>query len=180
MAKNLFFIGFMGSGKTTISSAYSKKYNRELIEADDIIVERAGMPVTEIFATQGEQAFRDMETALCKELVDLNDHVVSCGGGMPVRPQNVEYMKKNGFIILLEAEPQTILDRVKGFTTRPLLNGNMNVEYIAQLKQKRADIYANAADVVIHTDNKSVEQILEEVHESIHRAGQSQICDCAE
>ena len=180
MAKNVFFIGFMGSGKTTISQAYSKKYDTKHIEADDIIVERAGMPVTEIFATRGEQAFRDMETDICRELVDVSDYVVSCGGGMPVRPQNVEYMKKNGFIILLEAEPETILERVKNFTTRPLLNGHMNVEYIAQMKQKRADIYANAADVVIHTDNKSVDQIVEEVHESIHRAGQSPLCGCAE
>lgn len=175
MERNIFFIGFMGSGKTTISAAFSKKYQRKLIEADDILVERAGMSVNEIFATQGEQAFRDMETELCRELVNLDDHVVSCGGGIVVRPQNVEYMKKNGVIILLEATPETILDRVKGSTARPILNGHMNVEYIAELKKKRAEAYQSAADLVIHTDGKAVDEIVEEVYESIYRTGQSQI-----
>ena len=175
MAKNLFFIGFMGSGKTTVSTAFAKKYNRRKIEADDIIIERAGMPVKDIFAKYGEEHFRDMETQICRELVDISDHVVSCGGGMPVRPQNVEYMKKNGFVILLEATPETILDRCKGTDERPILNGHMNVEYIAALQAKRRDAYHNAADIVIQTDDKTVEEIVEEVYESIHRAGQSSI-----
>ncbi|MCD8009957.1 MAG: shikimate kinase [Lachnospiraceae bacterium] len=175
MEKNLFFIGFMGSGKTTISAAFSKRFSRNLIEADDIIVERAGMSVKDIFATQGEEAFRDMETQLCRELVELNDYVVSCGGGMPVRPQNVEYMKKNGFVVLLEARPETILDRVKGSDERPILNGHMNVDYIAELQQKRANAYRSAADIVVQTDGKSVDEIVEEVYESIRRARQSSI-----
>ena len=176
MAKNLFFIGFMGSGKTTVSRAFAEKYQRRHIEADDIITERAGMPVKDIFAKLGEPHFRDMETQICRELVDISDHVVSCGGGMPVRPENVEYMKKNGFIVLLEAEPETILNRVKDDDSRPLLNGHMNVEYIAQLKAKRAALYAAAADITVYTDDKTVDEVVEAVYESIHRAGQSSIC----
>lgn len=172
MAKNLFFIGFMGSGKTTVSKAFAEKYHRQHIEADDIIIERAGMPVKDIFAKYGEQHFRDMETQICRELIDISDHVVSCGGGMPVRPENVEYMKKNGFVILLEATPETILKRVKDDDSRPLLNGHMNTEYIAQLKAKRADLYAAAADITVETDDKTVDEVVEAVYRSVRETGQ--------
>ncbi len=175
MAKNLFFIGFMGSGKTTVSKAFAKKYHCRHIEADDIIAEREGMSVKDIFARKGEPYYRDLETGLCRELSELSDYVISCGGGMAVRPQNVEYMKKNGFVIRLEATPETILERVKGDDSRPLLNGHMNVEYIAQMKAKRADCYAAAADITVQTDKLTVDEVVEAVYESIHRAGQSPV-----
>ena len=173
MAKNLFFIGFMGSGKTTVSKAFAEKYNRQHIEADDIIAEREKMSIKDIFATRGEPYYRDLEMALCWEVAALSDRVISCGGGMPVRPLNVEFMKRNGFVILLEAKPETILARVQGNDSRPLLNGHMNVEYIAQMKEKRASAYAAAADITIVTDNLSVDEVVEAVYEGIHRAGQS-------
>ncbi len=175
MARNLFFIGFMGTGKSTVSAAYSKKYGRPVFEADDILTQRAGMSINEIFDTMGEEAFRNMETDLCREMTTLSDQLISCGGGMPMRPENVAYMKQNGLVVLLEATPETILDRVKGDNSRPILNGNMNVEYIAQLKGKRYPAYHDAADVIVWTDGKSVDEIVEEVHESVHRAGQSPV-----
>lgn len=176
MSKNLFFIGFMGSGKTTISAAFSKKYNRKNIEADDIIKAREGMSIKDIFAQKGEPYFRDLETKLYAELAEMSDCVISCGGGSVCRPENVASMKRGGFVVLLEARPETILERVKDSDQRPVLNGNMNVEYIANLKQKRAAAYASAADIVVHTDDKTVDEVVEDVYQSIHRARQSSLC----
>ncbi len=164
MAKNIYLIGFMGSGKTTIAGALEKKYHYRHTETDRRIEEREGMPVREIFSRQGEEAFRCMETELLRELALTGDTVISCGGGMALRRENVELMKKNGIVILLTAQPDTILERVKGSTSRPLLNGHMNTEYIAELMAERRPAYLAAADAVVETDGRSAEDIAAEVY----------------
>lgn len=82
---------------------------------------------------------------------------------MVVRPQNVEYMRNGGRIVYLKAQPETIYERVKDSTDRPILNGHMNVPYIAELMEKRRELYENAADIAIQTDGKSREEIAEEI-----------------
>ena len=161
--KNIFLIGFMGSGKSTISKALSKKLGIAQVEMDEMIVQEQGMPITKIFETYGEEHFRDIETDLIKRLQKQDGVVVSCGGGAVLREENRAVMKKSGCIILLMAEPETILERVKDSTNRPILNGNMNVEYIAGLMEKRRACYEDAADFVVHTDGKSCEEICEEI-----------------
>ena len=105
-----------------------------------------------------------METELLRELALTGDTVISCGGGMALRRENVELMKKNGIVILLTAQPDTILERVKGSTSRPLLNGHMNTEYIAELMAERRPAYLAAADAVVETDGRSAEDIAAEVY----------------
>ncbi len=173
--KNIFFIGFMGSGKTTVSAAFGKTYGRPVLELDDEIVAREGRSVRQMFEESGEEYFRDWESRMLRELTAGQGAIVSCGGGIVTRKENIQVMKQNGFIVLLKATPETTLERVKNEQTRPILNGNMNVEYIEQLMQKRAGAYQEAADVVVVTDGKSVEQVVKDVYESIHRAGQSSI-----
>ena len=87
--------------------------------------------------------------------------VVSCGGGAILRSQNVQSMKENGQIIYLSAAPETIYQRVRNSTKRPLLNGNMNVEYITELMSKRLPLYEQAADKTIVVDQKSKREIVE-------------------
>ena len=89
--------------------------------------------------------------------------VVSCGGGVVVRPENIDYMKKNGRVFYLKTSPETVYNRVKDSTNRPILNGNMNVEYIAGLMEKRRALYEGAADITITTDGKSVDEITDEI-----------------
>ena len=88
--------------------------------------------------------------------------IISCGGGMPMRDENVELIKKNVKIVLLTASPETIYERVKYSNERPLLNGNMNVEYIKDLMEKRKDRYESIADIVVDTNNKPIHVIAEE------------------
>lgn len=163
-APNLFFIGFMGAGKSTIAKEVAARRKALLIEMDEELVERAGMPVTEIFEKQGEEGFRDMEGALIKEIQEMENCVVSCGGGAVLREENVAAMKKNGRIIFLEATPETIYERVKDSSDRPILNGNMTPEFICSLMEKRSSYYKKAADDIISTDGRSIEEICGEIY----------------
>ncbi len=153
----------MGSGKSTVSRCLCDEYGYEGLEMDEEIVRREGMTIPEIFAQKGEACFREMETELLRELNDRTELVVSCGGGVPMRECNVREMKKNGRIVLLAAKPETILGRVKGSHSRPLLEGNMNVEYIRELMEKRKPKYEAAADFAIETDRRSAEEISREI-----------------
>lgn len=165
--KNIFLIGFMGSGKSTIASFLSQNYGMEIIEMDQLIVEREGMSIPDIFAQKGESYFRDAETNLLIEIQTEENKVVSCGGGVVLREQNVKEMKKSGKIVLLTAKPETILERVKDDDNRPLLRGNKNVEFISDMMKKRLPKYEGAADVIIHTDGKQVEEICKEIFEKV-------------
>ena len=117
---NLVLIGFMGTGKSTVSDYFHTQYNMDIIEMDQIIAQREGMSITEIFNRYGEEYFRDLETALLVEMQSHKDVVLSCGGGVPMRERNVKEMKKIGRVILLTADPETILKRLKEDHSRPL------------------------------------------------------------
>ena len=164
---NIFLIGFMGTGKTTIANCLSRKLDRKVVEMDQIIAERADMSISDIFKTYGEQHFRDLETGLLVEMQSNKNTVISCGGGAALRERNVEEMKKNGRVVLLTASPQTIYERVKDSDDRPVLNGRKNVKGISELMEQRREKYEAAADIVINTDNKTVLQICEELVQRI-------------
>ena len=163
---NIFLIGFMGAGKSTISDYLKNALAMDVVEMDQCIVERQGMSISDIFETYGEEYFRELETNLLIEMQSRSNVVVSCGGGVPMRERNVAEMKKNGRVVLLTAKPETILERVKDNHDRPLLENNKNVSFIADLLEKRRAKYEAAADIVIQTDGKSELEICEEL---IHR-----------
>ena len=160
---NIFLIGFMGAGKSTISDYLKNVLAMDVVEMDQCIVERQGMSISDIFETYGEEYFRELETNLLIEMQEKKNVIISCGGGVAMRERNVAEMKKNGRVVLLTAHPQTILDRVKDSDDRPLLNGHKNVEYIEQLMEARREKYEAAADIVVDTDNKTVLQICEDL-----------------
>ena len=161
--RNVFLIGFMGSGKSTIASYLAQNYGMEIIDMDQLIVEREGMAIPDIFAQKGEPYFRDAETSLLIEIQREQNKVVSCGGGVVLREKNIQAMKKSGQVVLLNAKPETILERVKDDDNRPLLWGNKNVQFIRDMMEKRQPKYEAAADLVIHTDGKSADEICKEI-----------------
>lgn len=160
---NIFLIGFMGSGKSTIARELAKHLGHTLVEMDESIVLRQGMSINDIFAQYGEEHFRDIETQFIRDMGQQEASVVSCGGGAVLRPQNAEYMKKSGKVVYLTATPETIYERVKHSTDRPILNGHMNVEYIGELMEKRRAVYEAAADICVATDGKNRETICQEI-----------------
>ena len=163
MKHNIFLIGFMGTGKTTVSRRLSGLLGYQEIDLDQEIEERQNRKISEIFELEGEEYFRNLETSLVREFETREGYVVSCGGGAVLRQENVDSMKKNGHIVLLTAEPETVYERVRYGKNRPLLNGNMNVEYIASLMERRRACYQAAADMAVATDGKTPEKIAEEI-----------------
>ncbi len=160
---NLFLIGFMGSGKSTVSEHMHRTYGMQVIEMDAVIAEREGMTIPKIFEVHGEEYFRNLETALLCELQTQSHTVISCGGGTPMRDCNVAEMRKSGKIVLLDAKPETIYERVKDSHDRPLLEQNKTVGYISELMEKRRSRYEAAADITIHTDGKNAAEICTEI-----------------
>lgn len=160
---NIMLIGFMGVGKTTVSKYLSRILDLECVETDDLIVEKEGMSINRIFEEYGEEYFRNCESNIIISLQKRNRLVVSCGGGAVLREENVRNMKKSGKVVLLTATPETIYNRVKDSTERPILNNNMSVDFIKELMERRSEKYLKAADVIVNTDNKTVKEVCEEI-----------------
>ena len=160
---NIVLIGFMGCGKSSVSRLMKDKYGMETVEMDQVIEQQEGMSISDIFRIHGEEYFRDAETKLLVDLQQKKNVIISCGGGAPLRPENVIEMKRNGTVYLLTAKPETIFHRVRNSHSRPLLEQNKTVDHIAGLMAQRRDKYAAAADVVIHTDNRSISEICDEI-----------------
>ena len=158
-------IGFMGVGKSTISRRLHELTGRPEVDTDKRIVEEQGCPISQIFEEKGEAYFRRLETDMIDELGTLPPGIISCGGGMALRDINVKKLRAIGNIVLLTATPETIYERVKDSTDRPLLNGNMNVPYIRQLMEKRRPFYEKAATIRVATDGKTATEIAEEIIE---------------
>lgn len=163
MRNNVYLIGFMGCGKTTVAREFCQLFSMEMMEMDEELEKQAGMSIPDIFEHHGEGYFRDMETSLIKELGERDNMVVSCGGGTPLRKENVEAMKQGGTIALLTASPETIYERVKDSSNRPVIEGNKTPSYIAELMHQRRPAYESAADLTIETDGKTVSEICREL-----------------
>ena len=147
---NIFLIGFMGAGKSTIAGELKDKLDMDRVEM-------------EIFDEYGEAYFRNLESNTLIELQKRKQTIVSCGGGVVMREENTDHMKKNGRVVLLTAKPETIYERVKDSDERPILNDHMNVEFISSLMDKRKERYEAVADITVATDGKNVTQICEEI-----------------
>lgn len=163
MKENLFCIGFMGAGKSSVSAALGAQLHREVVEMDQQIAAQEGMSIPEIFAQKGEPYFRSCETALLESFAQGEPRIVSCGGGVPMREENVAAMRRCGKIILLTARPEVILDRVKDSDERPLLQGHKDVPYITQLMEQRRPKYEAAADLTIDTSDLTIEGVCQEI-----------------
>ncbi len=160
---NIVLIGFMGTGKSTVSDCLHSMFGMKVVEMDQVIAEREQMSIPDIFAAYGEEYFRGLETRLLVEMQSQKNTVVSCGGGAALRERNVAEMKKNGKVVLLTASPETVYERVKDDGGRPLLEGRKDVKGISELMEQRSAKYEAAADIVINTDNKTARQVCEEL-----------------
>ena len=168
---NIFLIGFMGCGKSTVASKLNQMYGMHVVEMDQEISNRQKMNIADIFEQYGEEYFRDSESALLKEIAMNSEQVVSCGGGVVLREENVAEMKKSGHIVLLTAKPENVLKRVVGNDDRPILKGRKNIKDIEELMEVRRAKYEAAADIVVATDDKSILAICEEIIQKTKKIG---------
>lgn len=166
-AKHIFLIGFMGTGKSTVAKELQYRSGKPEIDTDAWIEEQEGRSIKDMFEAEGEEYFRDRETAMLDELGLLKSSVISCGGGMVLRELNVRKMRALGRIVLLTAAPETIYDRVRANTCRPLLQDHMNVDYIREMLERRMPSYERAADLCVVTDNRMICDIAREILDRI-------------
>lgn len=155
----------MGCGKSTVAKELNRQFHMPVVEMDELIVKQEGMLIPEIFSTYGESYFRRLETKLLDGFSSQSGCVISCGGGVAMREENVALMKKHGCIALLTASPETILGRVEHGDDRPLLKGHKNLQDIRNLLNQRLPKYQAAADFAISTDNKAAFLIALEVYQ---------------
>ena len=161
---NIVLIGFMGCGKTTFGKWIANNYNMEFIDTDDYIESKENRKISDIFASDGEEFFRSLETSTIDKLSkSVSNAVISVGGGLPVRECNRAIRKQLGKVIYLETSINELEKRLKNDTKRPLLAGGNVRQKIESLMIARENIYISVADCVIKTDNKSFKQMYEEV-----------------
>ena len=164
---NIYLIGFMGAGKSTVALALRQLCGMEIIDTDEALVRRAGMSIPEIFEKRGQETFREMESALFRELSEMKNMIVSCGGGAILREENRMLRKKSGTVVQLTAEPETILERVQHDHNRPILEGKKNVTAIRALLEERREAYEMARDLAVATDGRRTQDIAAEILEKI-------------
>lgn len=162
--KNIILCGFMGCGKSTVGKLLAKKTGMTFVDMDSYIEEKAEMTIKEIFAQLGESHFRDLEHQACVELSETGNKVIAAGGGALTFDRNIEALKKNGTILLLDVSYEMLCIRLKNDTTRPLLQCENRNEKIKELLEARMPLYRKAADITINGDlvpNKVVPAIIE-------------------
>ncbi|MCD7739449.1 MAG: shikimate kinase [Lachnospiraceae bacterium] len=176
MKPHLILIGYMGSGKSTLGCAVSYPLQQCFIDTDRWIEQKEGMTVSEIFAAHGEAYFRRKETDCLKAmLLEKEPRVLALGGGTPLRQENRELMKKLGVTVYLKAEPETIYERLKGDTTRPLLQCDDPAARIRQMLRERDPIYTEAADYILSVDDWDIRRLLGELQEAYRTEGEKSL-----
>lgn len=160
--KNIYLVGFMGTGKTAVGSELAKRKKWQFVDLDDLIELKEKTTIAEIFAKEGEPYFRRLESRVLKEVSDEKKFVVACGGGIVINPQNIKTMKKTGIIICLAATPQEIFKRTCGYAHRPLLNVKGSKKQIELLLKLRSPYYAQA-DKTINTSEISVKEVVNRI-----------------
>jgi shikimate kinase len=160
-------IGFMATGKSVVGKALVKQLGRdyEFLETDEIVIKLAGKTIPEIFSEEGEAVFRHYEIEACRKISKERKIVVSCGGGIVLNQINIDNLRKNCYIFLLEASIQEIYKRVKkdGIKSRPLIDTIAPLEDIKELLEDRQPLYYSAADFKIKTTNKSIKRIVRKI-----------------
>lgn len=168
--KNLILIGFMGSGKTMVGLKLSYRLRTPVEDTDKLIERREERTISEIFATDGEAAFRKMETDILEEIKERNyGRIISVGGGTPVNPANRALLKECGTVIYLKASPEKIYERVKHDTARPLLQCEDPLSRIRELMEARKEAYEECADMVVDTDELTLDEVVDRIEAALGR-----------
>jgi shikimate kinase len=166
---NIVLVGFMGTGKTAVGQNLSRILGYPLIDTDELIEEEVGIDIPEIFARFGEPFFRDVESRVVERVSKLDRYIISTGGGVVLREENLRNLRRNGVIFCLNATPEEIWERVSSERHRPLLNVPDPMGRIRELLAQRAPFYAKA-DYQIETTDRSIEEITAEILEIFRRS----------
>ncbi len=168
LSRPVFFIGFMGAGKTSVSRKLARKLGLGAIDMDTYLERREGRRVKDIFAAIGEEGFRDIETDVLRELAAKDPLLVSCGGGIVKMPRNRVILRESGFVVHLRVGVDEAASRISDKSTRPLFQ---NLDDARALAEERAPLYDDVADATVDTAGKTVNAIAYEVKRLLEEEG---------
>ena len=165
---NLILCGMMGAGKTTIGIKIAEITGRRWYDTDGVIVDKHGK-ISDIFEYYGEAHFRKLETQVIKELSEMDNLIISTGGGLVLKSENNVLLKKNGKIVFLRASHETLAQRLHVDGTRPLLQTSTESirDRLSRLMKERMPVYEHVADYTVDVDGKTPEQIAQEIVEMV-------------
>ena len=160
---NIFLIGLMGAGKSTIGRQLAKELGKNFHDSDIEIEKRTGVGIDVIFDIEGEEGFRRRETGMLRELVEKRGIVLATGGGVVLAPENQQLLKDNGLVVYLRATAEHLAGRVRQDRKRPLLQSGDKLTKISELLTRREPIYSKLADMVVETNDKNVYRVVREI-----------------
>ena len=170
MKNNIVLIGFMGTGKTEVGRLLAERLGKDFIEVDELIEQRAGKTIPEIFQQEGEIAFRELEIEATREAAERKNAVIACGGGVVLNQISIDRLRKRGVIIYLTASPETILQRtVSDKGERPLLVAEDKESRVKKLLNYRQPFYERAADITVNTSDLDVVGVVGKITGVIER-----------
>lgn len=168
LRRPVFFIGFMGAGKTSVARKLARSCGVASVDVDTYLERREGKRIKEIFAEAGEETFRAIETDVLRELAAKDPLLVSCGGGVVLRSENRTLLREVGFVVYLQVTADEAASRISDVSTRPLFR---DIATARSIIDSRLALYEEAADVVVDTAGKSVSAIAREVRRILEREG---------
>ena len=163
MSNNIFLVGLMGAGKTTVGRALAKRLNKRFVDSDHEIEARTGASIPWIFEIEGEESFRQREMEVIRDLSAEDGIVLATGGGAILRAQNREYLKSRGTVIYLRASVNSILQRTSRDRNRPLLQTADPRARIEELAREREPYYLEIADLIIETGRPNVQLLVQSI-----------------
>lgn len=164
--KNIYLVGFMGTGKTSVGMVLAQRLKREFVEMDAVIEEREKMRIVDIFREKGEKYFRKVEKDVLKDIAQRRSLIVSCGGGVVIDEENIKILKDTGIVFCLNADAYVIYQRVKNEKHRPLLNVDNPLQKIKELLKQRERFYQQAHYQI--DANCSVDDVVKKIESVIN------------
>lgn len=162
--KNIFLIGLMGTGKTTVGRQLARKLKMEFYDSDRVIEEHTGADIPLIFEKEGEAGFRAREAAIIDELTQKKNIVLATGGGAILNADNRNHLINRGTVFYLKSNLKTLVERTSKDKNRPLLQGEEHVEDILKrLLEQRGPLYEETADYIIETANNSIHSVIQAI-----------------
>ena len=166
---NVYLVGFMGSGKSTVGKLLAKNLNKGFVDADELLEGKVGISIREIFEKYGEEYFRQIETEIMSEVTKTRGVVVACGGGVVLREENMRLLKSTGIVVYLHVSVEELVRRLLDDEERPLLQVNNRVRRIRSLYRIRLPLYMRYADIIVDNTRKTPREAVQEIMREIRR-----------
>jgi shikimate kinase len=169
--KSIVLIGMMGAGKSSVGCCLQRRTKLALLDTDEIVASKFGISIPEIFSKYGEQRFREAETQALRKLAPAKQTIIVTGGGIVLREENVNFLKRLGIVVWLDGNEETLFERASRAKTRPLLQGGNPRAVFARMLQARRPLYAKVANIRVDTSVLTEEEVAVAILSNVRKLG---------